>query len=189
MQAWISTRDYTVYKVRYTNNMLATGTYDENDVYEDYITLNKEKNTEQISIGSFVDSQECNIKTETNEIQATVKKRKIYIEFEEYEMHIKNITDKTIALDTLESYATIWLVANGGTLYYPYKNSISKNSLIIEPGENNIITIRFMKSLSSNKTSDRIQFSKAIKDYDAYLEIENKEEYSDFAEIKIKVED
>lgn len=187
LQSWISSGQYRVYKVRYTNNMLVTGTYDQYDVYEDYITLKKENGIEKISIGSFIDSEKCNIITKTNEIEATVVKKKIYIEDEEYDIHIKNITDKTIVLDNLELNSTILLIANEGNLYNPYKNRLFINRLTIVPGDTTRLTIRFMKGLSSSKKSNRIQFSKTILDYDSYLQ--NKDEYKDFKSINIKVGD
>lgn len=186
LQAWISTSDYIVYKIRYTNNMLATGTYDENNVYQDYITLNRKNDTEKISIGSFIDSEECNIVTKTEEIEATVVSKKIYISDEEYDIYIKNNSDKTILLDNLKSNKTIWLIG-GGTQYASYINKLYISNLTIEPGKVQKITIRFMKNLSSSNTSKTIQFSNVIKDYEAYKQ--NEEEYTDVTEIEIKVVD
>ena len=186
LQAWISESDYIVYKVRYSNSMLATGTYDETNVYEDYITLNRKNNTEKISIGSFIDSEECNIVTEEEGIQATVIEKKIYISDEEYIMYVTNNTDKTILLDNLKSNTTIWLLGSG-VQYAPYSNKLFVSNLTIEPGETQRIEIRFMKNLSSTNKSKTIQFSSVIKDYDAY--IQNEKEYTDITEIKIKVED
>jgi len=186
LQAWISEADYIVYKVRYTNNMLATGTYDENDVYEDYITLNRKNNTEKISIGSFVDAEECNIVTELEGIVATVIKKKIYISDEEYEIYVTNNTDKTILLDNLKSNATIWLLGNG-TKYLPYSNKLFISNLTIEPEETQRIKMIFMKNVSSSNKSETIQFKNVIKNYDVYTE--NEEVYNDIMEIKIKVED
>lgn len=186
LQAWISNSSYTVYKIRYTNDMLSTGTYDENDVYQDYITLNRKKDTEKISIGSFIDSEECNIVTKTEGIVATVFNKKIYLEDEEYDIYIKNNTDKTILLDDLEGSTNIWLVS-GEYKYMPYINKLFVTNFTINPGEVQRITIRFMKNLSSNNISKTIQFSNVIKDYDAYEE--NKETYTDVTEIKIKVVD
>lgn len=186
LQAWISNSNYTVYKVRYTNSMLATGTYDETNVYQDYITLNRKNDTEKISIGNFIDSEECNIVTKTDEIQATVVKKRTYISDEEYEIYIKNNSDKTILLDTLETNTKIWLLADNAK-FIPYFNKLYISNLTIEPGEIKRIEIRFMKNLSSSHTSETIQFTNVIKDYDVYSQ--DKEAYTDVIEIKIKVED
>lgn len=186
LQAWISETDYIVYKVRYANSMLSTGTYDENDVYEDYITLNRKNNTEKISIGSFVDSEECNIVTNEDGIEATVIMKKIYISDEEYEIYVKNNTEKTILLDNLNSSTSI-LLQSSTSQYLAYTNKLFISNLIIEPGETQRLQIRFIKSLGSNSESRRIQFSSVIKDYEAYIQDETG--YTDTTQIKIKVED
>lgn len=186
LQAWISTDEYTIYKIRYSNSMLSTGTYDETDVYEDYITLNRKNNTEKISIGSFVDSEECNIVTNEDGIEATVIMKKIYISDEEYEIYVTNNTEKTILLDNLNSSTSI-LLQSSTSQYLAYTNKLFISNLIIEPGETQRLQIRFIKSLGSNSESRRIQFSSVIKDYEAYIQDETG--YTDTTQIKIKVED
>lgn len=186
LQAWISTNEYTIYKIRYSNSMLSTGTYDETDVYEDYITLNRKNNTEKISIGSFVDSEECNIVTNEDGIEATVIMKKIYISDEEYEIYVTNNTEKTILLDNLNSSTSI-LLQSSTSQYLAYTNKLFISNLIIEPGETQRLQIRFIKSLGSNSESRRIQFSSVIKDYEAYIQDETG--YTDTTQIKIKVED
>lgn len=184
LQSWISDSDYIVYKIRYSNNMLATGTYDEKDVYQDYITLNRKNNTEKISIGSLVDSEECNFVTKTKEIEATVISKKTYISDEEYEIYVKNITDKTILLDDLKSSFKIWLIS-GKNKYMPYTNQLYVSNLTIKPGETQRIRIKFMKNLSADNQSKKIQFLNVIKDYETYEQ--NKETYTDVTKIEIKV--
>ena len=186
LQAWISTQKYTVYKIRYTNNMLATGKYEQEDVYQDYITLNKIDNQEKISIGNFIYAEDSNIVTKTKEIEAVVTKKKVYISYEEYNIQIKNNTDKTILLDNLERSNTIRLIANQ-TQYLAYTNKLFPINLTINAGASKNITIRFKRSLSSGKESDRIEFLKVIKDLEAYEE--NKKDYTDTINIKIKLED
>lgn len=186
LQAWISTSKYTVYKIRYTNSMLSTGTYNENDVYQDYITLNKKLDTEKISIGNFIDSEECNIITKTNEIEAKVIKKKIYVEEEEYQIQIKNNTEKTILLDSLENGQTIRLIGNE-IEYNAYINKLFISNLKIDSGETKIINIRFKKKFSSSNPSKKIRFSKVIKDYELYEQ--KKETYDEVIDITINVEE
>lgn len=187
LQSWITTSKYTVYKIRYTNNILSTGTYEEDNVYEDYITLNKEKNIEKISIGKLVACEDCNVSTQTNEFEVTVTTKKIYISEEEYEIKIKNNTDKTILLDPLKTSQTINLIGNSGTKYGAYTNEIFLINLTINPGVTKTITIRFKKNFSSNNKSEKIEFSNVIRDYYAY--IQNQENYNDITSIKAKLED
>lgn len=187
MQSWISTKEYTVYKVRYPNNMMSTGTYNEDDVYEDYITLKKDATTESVSIGNFVSSEDCNIKERTDEIEVTVIKKKQYITYEEYEIKVKNKTANTMLLDDLTLEDDINLVLESGTEYGMDINKLFYKNLIIEPGITRTLTLRFEKNLGVNKKSESIKFSKIIKDYDTYIkDIEN---YNDITAIEVDLED
>lgn len=185
MQAWITTGKYIVYKIRYTDNILETGSYNEENIYQDYITLNRYSDEEKISIGNFIYSEDCNIITNTDLVQATVTKKKINMSYEEYDITIKNNSEKTILLDTLENGLTINLFAND-VRYTAFTNKLFVSNLKFEPGETKKVTIRFKKYLTSNNTSEKIEFSKVIKDYESYQQ--NKENYNDTASIKIKLE-
>lgn len=187
LQSWISTSKYTVYKIRYTNSMLSTGTYNQNDVYEDYITLIKNNNEEKISIGNLVGIENCNILSRIEGLEVTIIKKKIYISDEEYEIKVTNNTDKTILLDNLKTNQTINLIGSTGTNYGAYTNKLFLINLTINPRTTKNITIKFKKSFSSENKSEYIEFSNIIKDYYAY--IQNQENYKDITNIKVKLED
>lgn len=185
LQSWISTNNYTVYKIRYTTNMLATGKYEEGNTFQDYITLIKNAASPKISIGNFVLAEEYNKETETKEIKARVIKKVVYIEDEEYEIEIRNKTQNTILLDNLNSSYNIKLLDKSATTYSAYINKIFEQDMKIIPEETKRIVIRFKKSCSSDKTSEYIQFSKVIRNYDDY--IKNVGEYTGMFNLRIKV--
>lgn len=185
LQSWISTNNYTVYKIRYTTNMLATGKYEEGNTFQDYITLIKNADLPKISIGNFVLAEGYNKETETKEIKARVIKKVVYIEDEEYEIEIRNKTQNTILLDNLNSSYNIKLLDKSATTYSAYINKIFEQDMKIMPEETKRIVIRFKKSCSSDKTSEYIQFSKVIRNYDDY--IKNVGEYTGMFNLRIKV--
>lgn len=187
LQAWITTSDYIVYKIRYSNSMLSTGTYQEGNVYQDYITLNRKEQEDKISIGNFVDSNECNIVTKTDELTVVVSKKRQYITYEEYDLNITNNTYNTILLNNLENTESIKLISSAGVRYSAYTSKLFLKDLILNTNETQKITIRFKKQFSSENKSSKIMINGIIKDYDAYME--NEQEYEDITNITIKVED
>lgn len=187
LQSWITTSDYIVYKIRYSNSMLSTGTYQEGNVYQDYITLNRKEQEDKISIGNFVDSNESNIVTKTDELTVTVTKKRQYISYEEYDLNITNNTYNTILLNNLENTESIKLISSSGVMYGAYTSKLFLKDLIINSNETQKITIRFKKQFSSENNSSKIMLNGIIKDYDAYME--NEQEYEDRTNITIKVED
>lgn len=187
LQAWITTDEYTVYKVRYSNSMLSTGIYQEGNVYQDYITLNKKDQEEKISIGNFVDSNECDIVTKTEELTVIVSQKRQYISYEEYDLNITNKTYNTILLNNLENTESIKLISSAGVKYSAYTSKLFLKDLIINSNETQKITIRFKKQFSSENKSSKIMINGIIKDYDVYME--NEQGYKDTTNITIKVED
>lgn len=185
LQAWISTNKYTIYKIRYTTNMLVTGKYNENNTFQDYITLIKEDNEPKISIGNFILAEENNKETETKEIKARVIKKMVYIEDEEYEIEIRNKTQNPILLDNLNSNYNISLIDKEGQTYRAYINGIFKQDMKIMPQTTKRIKIKFKKACSSEKKSEYIQFSKVIRNYDDYKN--NEEEYTDIFNFRIRL--
>lgn len=185
LQAWITTSKYTIYKIRYTNNILSTGEYDKNQIYNDYITLTKNQEIQNISIGSFVASEELNVTTLKEDIKFNVTKKNIYLEDEEYEIYVQNNSPKTILLDNLENNNTIKLITNTDDEHQAYMNQILNSNLIIKPGYTKKVTIKFKKSVSNSRKSEYIEFLKVIKDYDKY--IQDKENYNDTINLKINI--
>lgn len=187
LQSWISTSKYTVYKIRYPNDMMSTGTYNEDNVYQDYITLNKKSDEEKVSIGNLVYAEDCNIVTKTNDFEVTVIKKKIYVSDEEYDIKIKNNTNKRILLDDMQTSGTINIISNSINRYSCHLNNIFLIDLIIEPGQTKEITLKFRKNLSSDNESRTIEFSNIVKDYNAYIiDIKN---YTDVTTMKVNLED
>lgn len=188
LQSWISTKQYTVYRIRYTTDMLSKGTYDKSNVYQDYITLIKDSNEEKISIGNFIISEKLNIVTKTNELEATVIAKKTYIDDEEYDIEIKNCTTNVILLDELNNYGGIILITNDNTEYSAYTNKLFTYDIILQPDITKTITIRFKKNSSSlDKKSKTIRFSNVIRNYEEYTK--DKLNYKDIFNVQIDLED
>lgn len=185
LQSWISTSKYTTYKIRYTNDILATGNYDESEIYQDYITLAKNNENEKISIGSFITSEKMNKTTKTSEIEAKVTKKNIYIEDEEYEIYITNNSNNTVLLDTLESSNNIKLVTDIGNTHKTYVSKLLKSELTIKAGQTKKLTIKFKKLASNSNESKYIEFYKVIKNYESYSK--EKENYTDILDLKINI--
>lgn len=183
LQAWISTSDYTVYRVKYTNDMMSTGKYNKSDIYEDYITLNKKSDGEEISVGKLITVETCEFKTDIDGLEVMEVKRYICVSSEEYEIKIKNNYDTTVLLDNLEKFQSIYL--DSGAKFGAELNNKFVGELKINPGEIKTVKLKFLKSYSAGPKSESIKFSNFIKDY--YLYIQNpKTEKNEFT---IELED
>ena len=187
LQSWISTKEYTVYKVRYTNAMLSTGVYDPNNVYQDYLTLRKKDNTEKISIGYFIDSEACDVTTQTDILTARVTKRNIYLKYEEYEIEITNRSQATILLSKLDDTNVIMLKGKDNSYHKVNLDPLFSKDLILEPNLKKKITLKFTKDLVANVQPEEIEFRDVVTHYYEYKK--SPKNYKDIIQISIKVED
>ena len=168
LQSWISTEEYTVYKIRYTTNLLATGKYDKSNVYQDYITLVKNEAIPKISIGKLITSQEIKTEpTQVEELSARVIQKIVYIDEEIYELEVKNKTENTIVLDTLERTDGIQLIDTDGGTYRTNVNKVFESELTIKPQQTRTMTLHFNKLCSSEKKADYIQFYRVIRNQES----------------------
>lgn len=168
IQAWATNYKYVVYKLRITDDILATGNYNSSAKYETYITTYLKENTDKVSIGEYVYTEDINKQTNTNLLQATAIKKNIYVKEEEYEIKVKNLSDKTILLYDLKNKNSINLYGSNGNPYLPYYDKLSNINFRIDYGETITIKLKFNKSIGSDNKSKEIRFDKIITDYEQY---------------------
>lgn len=166
IQSWINNSKFNVYRIRITEDLLATGNYDNTKKYETYITTYP--NSEKISIGEYIYKEEINKKNSTDIVEAVVLNKIIYMDQEEYEVKFKNLSNKEILIDNLKDSKTIRVYGKDGNAYSPYYDKLYITNLSVLPGETITVKIKFKKSIASYIESEQIKFSGIIADYENY---------------------
>ena len=186
LQSWSTKGEYDVYQIRIINNMMATGKYDDEGAYQDYITIVSDGDNKKININGFIYTKEINKNTNTNELKIDVKKVDVYMDYEEYTLEVTNNTENIIMLDSMRSPAsTLGLELEDGNIRSVNTNSISFIELMLNPGETRSITIQFVKKYTTSVNSMDIVFSNVVKNYNEFTK--NRETYTDFIEVKVEV--
>lgn len=186
LQAWVNDGIHTTYQMRITNDILSTGAYEDGKAYQDYITIVDDGENKKININSYIGRNEIYKTTELEGINIVAERVDVYADFEEYTIEVTNNTDNTIMLDSMQSPAyTLRVLAGDDKTYAVRINSINYSKLLINPGETRKIKIEFSKKYGNSSASQQIMFSKVVKNYNEF--INNKTEYNDFMEIKVKV--
>lgn len=187
LQSWINEDNYTVYRVRFIDDIMSTGNYEESDKYQDYITVIDEEDKQYISINKYVIKEEIQeAEIETDEMYIQVQSMEQYIDYVEYTFSVKNKSDKTIIMDTLEDISdTMYITTKTNKKRSSNSTNLSILDLKIDPYNTEKIKIRYNKSLGANDDDAEIHFLKIIKDYEAYLE--DKNQYNDVLELTIKL--
>lgn len=188
LQSWINEENYTVYRVRFIDDIMSTGNYEESDKYQDYITvINDEEDKQYLNINKYVAKEEIqDVMIETDEMNIQVQSIEQYIDYVEYTFSVKNKSNKTILMDTLEDVSdTMYITTKTNKKRSSNSTNLNILDLKIDPYNTEKIKIRYNKSLGTNDKDGEIHFSKVIKDYETY--IEDKDHYNDMLELTIEL--
>lgn len=183
IKLWMSGK-YSIYKISIYENALAVGVVNNNAI-DSYYTVVEENNDYKININNFIAKEELNTENSNDYVRINVISRKIYIDYEEYEIKITNNTQKTILMDGYRKNNSMYLQDSVGGKKTAYTNEIPERLLIINPLLSITRTIKFNKSYTEKISSKGITFEDIILDYDEYKKQENKQEYSNVSNINV----
>lgn len=184
MQSWLTKGLAYTYKVTLTEDMLSTGGTNVNTV-EDYYTIIKESDTYKLNINNFIKKSTLNKSNSINNINITIKEVYIYMDYEIYNIEIKNDNNKKVLLDTKEKTNSIFVTDNNGNKYESYNYEISDVDLLVNPISTKNIKIKFSKAYNSNLQTDKLTFSDIVMDYNQYSE---EKEGDNIKKIKIEID-
>ena len=174
IQSWINDNNYTTYRVRYMENALATGDYDNAIKYQDYITVVDMKDEKKINISKFIGEEEIYKTTKTNELDILVTTKQIYLEYEIYTLEVTNKTENEILLDSLEdSSNNIKLISNKNIEYKVNESKLDSIKLTIQGNKTKKIQLEFIKFYDLNTKNDKIELGDIILDVKEYRKQED----------------
>ena len=164
MQSWITKGGAYTYRITFSGDILSTGGKDINTI-EDYYTIVKENNENKLNINNFVSKNVINKDISTNNININIKEVYKYMDYEIYNIEIKNNRNKSILLDTKEKTNTIFVTDNNNNNYASYNHEISNADLLINANFSKNLKIKFSKTYSSNLETTKLTFSDIVIDY------------------------
>lgn len=183
IQSWITDVGNT-YKVRILEDMLSTGKVSEENTKEDYYTVVKKDNEYKLNINSYVGRNNIHKSKKVEDVEISIINKDIYMNYEIYNIEIKNNTDNTICLDTKQDTKSVYLSGNNNNTYRAFMYELSDYALLLSSHQNKNISIKFNKMHNPNVQVNKMIFTDIIKNYDEYKKLTNKKEYTN----KIKME-
>ena len=176
LELWFNSGDAYTYKIKmYEENMLATGEGNLDKNIEDYITIVKGKDEDKISINGFIRKSNINKSNEVNNIEVLIRSKKVYKDYETYNITIRNKTSNDILIGDRKNNKDIYLVDKDNIQYSAFLNELSTDSLLLKSGYEKNISINFNKIYDQNKIISEIKFKNIILDSEKYLNNKNNE--------------
>ena len=149
---------YTYKITYYEDNLLATGGTGANNNFEDYITIINQDGERKLNINNFIKNQEINKTQVTNNIEITIKSKKVYRSYEQYKITIKNNNSTTILLSDGKNSEDICLLGKSNTKYVSFLHEIPEYNLSLGAGRTTELNISFNKIYAPTRVIEKIQF-------------------------------
>ena len=152
----------TTYRVNMTHDLLATGKSNEGVVTQDYFTIINENSEEKLNINSFIGSDDINKEKKDDHLQVKVLKREKYMDYEIYEIYVKNVTDKTVVLDDLSKERTMYLKDGEDMRHVAYQNELDTSMLTLDSQISKTLKIKFANPYIQGRKITSLTFSNAF---------------------------
>ena len=156
------------YRVTLYHNMLATGKVEDEDYYQDYITVNQASENGKLNINTFIEKKDIHKENQSNDIKITVIAQEIYKDYEVYEIKIDNNRDTPILIDTRRDSKSVYVVGDDGISYSSRIQEIASNLYEIPAHFSRTYRIKFSKIYSTEVETKGIVFSDIVPDSQTY---------------------
>ena len=138
-----------IYKVTYMTDLLSNGGYSDETTFEDYIYVTREDDEPKISLNKFIYIQDINKTASSNEISINILKKRVFIDYEEYQIQISNNTNNEIYITPDER--KIYLLDENDIEYTSNIDEFPTNATLIKPNESKIFDLTFYKGWRFNQ--------------------------------------
>ena len=139
---WISSSTRNTYRLEIMGDILATGETEYMPI-EDYYTVTNENGEYSLSVSNYIGKEEINISKTQNNVTITILNKKMYMDYEKYEIKVENNTQERLILNTKQNTDSMYIQDKNNLKYIAFLNEISEYDLNILRGANKIYNIKF----------------------------------------------
>ena len=154
---WITTSKRLTYKVQIMADLLATGKK-ENMPIEDYYTIIYENGDYKLNISRYIGKEYINCYKTQNNITVNVICKKMYMDYELYEIEVQNNTGSKLIFNTKENTHSIYVQDENELKYIAFLNEIPDIDLEILHGTTKKLEIKFNRGYKPNINIEKIVF-------------------------------
>ena len=169
LELWTENDNYYTYRITYIDgNPLQTGGYNSNNNYVDYITIVKNDNEFKLNVNQFIKKENLNKEKIDDNFEITVNSRNIYMNYESYNITIKNNTQKTVLINDGKTAKNIYLLDSDDIKYMSLVNELTTGILTINPQYKTTFNLKFNKIYNANIKTENMQINDIYLDKEKY---------------------
>ncbi len=154
------------YRIKVIGDILASGKINEGDEKQDYITVKRVEDGYKLNINGYIGREEINRTKEKEKITITVVSRDTYMDYEKYQIKVKNNSEHTILLDTLKDTYGMYIENDKGVKFSSYLQEVSIADLELARGHERNISIKYYSTYNEKKNIASVVFSNVVLNYD-----------------------
>ncbi len=154
---WITTSNKNTYRVEIMSDLLSTGQRDYMPI-EDYYTIIYENGQYKLNISNYIGKEDIDISTTQNSISVKIISKKMYMNYEIYEIEVKNNTGSKLIFNTKENTKSIYLQDKNELKYIAFLNEIPDNEFEILNGMTKTLEIKFNRGYKPTTKIEKIIF-------------------------------
>lgn len=145
-----------IYRVRYTNDIMADGKVADNQ-YEDYIKIASTTKGIRLNINSFIGTINIGKKAEREGLAIEVIKKDMYMNYETYTIKIRNTASNLVEFTELTNNS-INISDKMGNKYGAYIHELPLEYFTLNAGQERNIVMKFNKVYNNNRVITRMNF-------------------------------
>ena len=154
---WISNGNKNTYRLEIMGDILATGSKETMPI-EEYYTVVYENEEYKLNVSNYIGKEEINISKTQDNITIAILSKQSYIDYEKYEIEVKNGTLVRITLNTKENTDSMYIQDENGLKYVALLNEISEYDLEISRGLTKTYNIKFNRGYKPTINLEKIIF-------------------------------
>ena len=158
LDMWDSTATRVTYRIKYLNDIMATGKVNE-EFIEDYITVVEKNDEKKLNINEFIDKIEMEKEKSIEGLEASVIAKYYYYDYEIFEIEFKNNSSEQIILDSKDDTESVYIKDTNGVKYSWFGNEIANQDLVLGSGESIKLKLKFNKLYNQERKDDTINFT------------------------------
>lgn len=166
MQNW----EKNTYLITIKEDALATGKIASNiGNIQDYITVVDNGENKKLNIGGYIGRKTFDKKDDFDEVEITLMYKDVYMDYEIYNLKVKNNTNSTIQFDDGTKVDSIYLEDENKVHENVLTGEVLYSDMKIEKGQTKRYTFKFANSYTTSRRIDGIVFNNIVLNYDEYM--------------------
>ena len=154
---WIIGSNGHTYRVEIMADLLATGQKDSMPI-EDYYTIIYENGEYKLNISSYIGREEINVSKTQSNIIVNVLAKKIYMDYETYEIEVQNNTENKLIFNTKENTKSIYIQDENEIKHIAFLNELTEADLEVLSGLTKTLKIKFNRGYKPTINIEKVIF-------------------------------